>query len=26
MKQQIDVAIEVVPGLRGSRVRLRGAK
>ena len=26
MKQQIDVAIEVVPGLRGSRVRLRGAQ
>ncbi|EPZ17467.1 hypothetical protein M622_01470 [Thauera terpenica 58Eu] len=26
MKQQIDVAIEVVPGLRGSRVRLRGVK
>ena len=26
MKQQIDVAIEVVPGLRGSRVRLRGTQ
>ena len=24
MKQQIDVAIEVVQGVRGSRVRLRG--